>query len=109
MYGLGSSSKVVQLLMILHSIFFLGKFTGLVLPLKVQSFSIFSFSKMFCVLMEPFCYCFNSRKKYVDLLELIQMDDLAMHSYLGGVELLIFTSKQLPVDSQSEFFSIILV
>lgn len=32
------------------------------------------------------------------------MDDLAMQSYLGGVELLIFTSKQLPVDSQSEFF-----
>ena len=56
--------------------------------------------------MKPFCYCFSSRKKYIDLLELIQMDDLAMQSYLGGVELLIFTSKQLPVDSQSEFFQL---
>lgn len=57
-------------------------------------------------MLKPLCYCFSSRKKYVDLLELIEMDDLAMQCYLGGLELLIFTSKQLPVNSQSEFFQL---
>lgn len=37
-YGLRSSSKAVQLLMILHSIFFLGKWTGLALPCRDSHF-----------------------------------------------------------------------
>ncbi|XP_058080202.1 uncharacterized protein LOC131228522 isoform X2 [Magnolia sinica] len=44
---------------------------------------------------------FNSFKaKYIRLVELIEKHDLAMRSCLDGVELLIFTSKQLPMDSQ---------
>ncbi|OVA02138.1 hypothetical protein BVC80_8787g2 [Macleaya cordata] len=42
----------------------------------------------------------RSKEKYSSLLNLIEMRDLAMQSCLNGVELLIFTSKQLPADSQ---------
>ncbi|PIA57662.1 hypothetical protein AQUCO_00600415v1 [Aquilegia coerulea] len=40
------------------------------------------------------------RKKYNHLLEMMEKQDLSMHSHLNGVELLIFTSRQLPVESQ---------
>ncbi|KAF5205175.1 RING/FYVE/PHD zinc finger superfamily protein [Thalictrum thalictroides] len=40
------------------------------------------------------------RKKYNHLLELMEKQDLSMHSFLNGVELLIFTSRQLPLESQ---------
>ncbi|XP_077214431.1 PHD finger-containing protein 6-like isoform X2 [Tasmannia lanceolata] len=42
----------------------------------------------------------SSKRKYCCLLELMEMQDAALQCCLGGVELLIFTSKQLPVDSQ---------
>ncbi|XP_077222986.1 uncharacterized protein LOC143856600 isoform X2 [Tasmannia lanceolata] len=42
----------------------------------------------------------SSKMRYFRLLELIEMQDLALQSCLGGAELLIFKSKQLPMDSQ---------
>ncbi|KAF8389709.1 hypothetical protein HHK36_024228 [Tetracentron sinense] len=42
----------------------------------------------------------RSKQRYVHLLELIEMHDWGMRSCLDGVELLIFSSKQLHVDSQ---------
>lgn len=42
----------------------------------------------------------RSRRDYVHLLELLETQDLAMRSHIDGVELLLFTSKQMHRDFQ---------
>ncbi|KAK9277190.1 hypothetical protein L1049_006729 [Liquidambar formosana] len=51
-------------------------------------------------LAHPPCQSFPSRKKYSNLLKFIEKNDLVLRSRMGCVELLVFASKQLHVDSQ---------
>lgn len=43
---------------------------------------------------------------YICLLEFIEKQDLVMRSYVDGVELLVFTSKLLQANSQSNTLSL---
>ncbi|KAL5709738.1 hypothetical protein ACHQM5_020392 [Ranunculus cassubicifolius] len=51
--------------------------------------------------VDEFC---SSRENYNRLIELMEKQDLSMRSHLDGVDLLLFTSRQLPIESQLSLF-----
>lgn len=68
---------------------------------------------LFWYLLLALTKCFllirRSKENHASLLRLMETENAAMRSYIDGVELLIFTSKQLHVESQGKlsvsFFS----